>query len=409
MSRFAIGTALALLAGALLLWLLRYDSGYVLIVIWGKTIEMKFWFAVFAVLTLGFVIAVIYRKLRQLVLAVSSGWSFAKAARYKKSELRVQRGLLSYCEGDWLTAQKLLVRAAKDAKEPLALYLTAARSAQLLNRHDEAVELLKKAESCATEGDLDVALASAHVMFLDGQYGDALKILHKLQTAHADSPVVLKLMTKSYLAVNDWVALEALLPLLKRHKIMQSNEYDKLVRQVYMQLLERVQHLGDGWGRQECLQELEGIWKRAPRTVISSTSFVASYCVMLIELQCCDQAEALLRTTLKNQWDTVLVDLYGRCQSKDGSSQMKYAQQWLKEHSDDDRLLLALGRIAARLEIWGQAKAFLQQSLELKACSEVYAELGLLLLQLNEDEASRRCFQDGLLLAVSDRPLLSGP
>ncbi|MGB0361063.1 MAG: heme biosynthesis protein HemY, partial [Endozoicomonas sp.] len=59
-----------------------------------------------------------------------------------------------------------------------------------------------------------------------------------------------------------------------------------------------------------------------------------------------------------------------------------------------------LGRLALKNELWGKAREYLETSLRLRKCVDVYNELGHLLTQLDEFEASARHFQRGLKLAA---------
>ncbi len=75
---------------------------------------------------------------------------------------------------------------------------------------------------------------------------------------------------------------------------------------------------------------------------------------------------------------------------------MSNAEGWLKSHSQNAELLLALGRISLRNELWGKARDYFEASLRMEHRAETCAELARLLTQLGDVEGGNRFFQQGL-------------
>ena len=67
---------------------------------------------------------------------------------------------------------------------------------------------------------------------------------------------------------------------------------------------------------------------------------------------------------------------------------MQHAEAWLDAHSSDAELLLTLGRLSLRNELWGKAREYFERSLRQSNGQEAFAELARLLLSLKEQEKS---------------------
>jgi HemY protein len=110
------------------------------------------------------------------------------------------------------------------------------------------------------------------------------------------------------------------------------------------------------------------------------------------------EAEELLRSFLKQHYDSALVRLYGLLHGRDPGKQLQAAEGWLKQHPQDAGLLLSLGRLCLHSQLWGKARGYLESSLTFQRHPETCAELARLLAQLGELERSNTLFQESLSL-----------
>jgi HemY protein len=82
------------------------------------------------------------------------------------------------------------------------------------------------------------------------------------------------------------------------------------------------------------------------------------------------------------------VNLYGRIESQTPDEQLLLAEQWLKDRPNNAELLLALGRLSLRNELWGKAREYFATSLKLHRKRETLAELSRLNAHMGHDTAS---------------------
>lgn len=409
MRRLILASVFALVAGAALWHLVQRDPGYILIVVAGKTIEMRFVFAVLVVCLVLMLWIGLRRLLRGSLGFLRGDWGFVANRGQRLAEQRTRRGLLHYLEGDWRAARQELLKAARRLPDPLLHYLVAADSASHQGQTQQARELLAQAERASQRRPLAVAVQLARLQLAEGQYQDCLATLHRARTQAPTNATVLSLLRTAYAAVADWASLELLLPDLHQHKALAPAELEQLEQQVYTQLLNQA---GKNLGKPDpeaAIKSLDDLWRRMPKTLHQKPALVDTYARWLLLAGHHDQAETLLRQTLKHQWSDTLVELYGLTLADNRQAQLHSAQRWLEQHPKEPLLHLTLARLSLRNQLWGQARDHLQQSLKLRPTPAACAELARLLASLGEHKASQDACHQGLMLSLHGLPDLPQP
>ena len=150
-------------------------------------------------------------------------------------------------------------------------------------------------------------------------------------------------------------------------------------------------------------------WKKLPAELKKDQEFSRSYVALLVQCGAVDSAEKIILRSLKKQWDTQLVRQYGLMESANTGKQLTQAERWLAAHDGDAELLLCLGRLCARDNLWGKARDYFEASYRLQHSTEICAELGRLLYGMGEEKVSAAYFREGLLLAQPSLPQLPMP
>ena len=88
--------------------------------------------------------------------------------------------------------------------------------------------------------------------------------------------------------------------------------------------------------------------------------------------------------------------LFGLVEGNDASKQLKRAEGWLSNHSEDPDLLLAAARLCIRNELWGKARSYLETVISLRPTPETYQAYGALLTQMGEADAAADAYREGL-------------
>ena len=108
----------------------------------------------------------------------------------------------------------------------------------------------------------------------------------------------------------------------------------------------------------------------------------------------------MIADALQRRWCDALVYAYGLIPSQNPISQLSRAERWLKHHSRNAVLLLTLGRLSIRSQLWGKARSYLEASLGIDPQAETYRERGALLERLNNQGAALDCYRKALTLVL---------
>lgn len=394
MIKLLVFTLLFLVGGALAMELIRHDSGYILISYGQKTIEMSFWLGVFSIILFFLLLWLAVKLVFKIIDSLRGSVSWLAESREKRVERRTQSGMIHFIEGNWRAAKKDLLSAAKASDKPLVQYLAAARSAYEMGELEETGFLLQQAEKVAPENELAIVLSQARIELAAGQYDQCLATLDRAKKIAPDNPVVLDLYKQVYWHLRDWNALIQLLPQLKSSKQYTKEQESQLEEEIYSAY---VAQFAKQYTGEQLVAELDRSWGKIPKSLRRNPRLIGIYAHVLMNENQHNKAESILRSVLKDQWDQHLVELYGLVDTDQKKEQLATAEKWLRTHPTDPVLLLALGRIARRNELWGRARDYLSTSLHYKESPETYAELATLLAQLGEHEESTSLYKKGLM------------
>lgn len=379
---------ITLIAGLFFGTLVSIDAGYVLLSWDVYTLETSLWFflLILAATTLS-----MYIVIRASLLLLGSDWRFNEW-RKERGRIRARRmttrGFLALAQGQWRRAERQLRSSAENSDTPLINYLAAARAAYEQGDTDSTDELLKAASQSTKGSELAVGITQVQLLQSRKQFEQALAVLLRLRGKHPKHAYVLKLLVKTYQELEDWVALNELLPTLKKLARIPAEELTKLEQNVQLQLLERAAHSYGG----NQVQSLKDIYSNMPRSARVSQPVVKRYTELLLEQGEERLAEQELRNALSSVWHDDLICLYGRLNG-DINKQLLFAEQQLTERPNDPMLLLILGRLALRQENFAKAREFLQTGLRIKGMPELHAEMGKLLMAEGDQAAACEHFQ----------------
>jgi HemY protein len=379
-------------------------SGYVLIAYQNFRYESSLWAAIAVVLVIWLLVYVV-RVLVSLVTTsggVVNPWSRRNHSR--RVQVSIEKGQLDLAEGRWASAQRHLQRAAEADSQPLLYYLGAARAANELGHYDESDNLLERALERQPHAELAIALSHAQLQLDRGNSDGALATLEAMHERHPHNPQVLRQLQRLYQQRGDWSALIRLMPELRKDKVLPAPELAELERRAWGENLSLAAQREEA---EAGLPALNKAWQQLSSAQRQEPQLVLAYAEQLRQLGADAEAEEVLRTAQKRNYNSHLARLYGLLRGSDPARQLQTAEGWLKQHPSDPSLLLTLGRLCLQSSLWGKARDYLESSLSQQRNPEACAELARLLAQLGETERSNLLFQEGL--GMLDERLLARP
>jgi HemY protein len=408
MKRAYVVLFVLVVAAALIGVAISRHAGYVLISYDAFRYESSIW----AALALLVAVLFILWLLRMLIalLTTSGGvvnpWS--RRNRSRRVQNAIEQGQMDLAEGRWASAQRNLHRAAEAERQPLLYYLGAARAANEQGRYEDSDNLLERALERQPHAELAIALSHAQLQVDRGDLDGALVTLQAMQERHPHNPQVLRQLQRLYRERGEWPELIRLMPELRKDKVLPAQELAELERRAWGENLSLAAYrVSDSDTVGTGLPSLENAWQQLTSAQRQEPALVLAYAEQLRRLGADVQAEEVLRTAMKRDYNTHLARLYGLVRGADPGKQLQTAEGWLKNHTDDAGLLLTLGRLCLQSSLWGKARDYLESSLRLQRNPEACAELARLLAQLGETDRSNQLFQEGL--GLLDERLLARP
>lgn len=396
MIRLLILLLVALLLGIGLSLGLQYDLGYIRISLGHYLIETNFWVGLFLVVALVALLLALAGLARRLSRGTGVVTHWLASSQQRRARKRTTEGLLALAEGNWPKARKRLEASAEHADTPLINYLAAAQAASESGDHDAVDDLLRRAYESTPGSDLAVGLTQAQLQLNAGRLEQALATLVRLRKQAPHHPFVLKLLKTVYLRLEDWRALSQLIPEMRKRDLGDTTNLDRLERTVWHNLLQRAAEDASRQGSRS-LEPLTRCWDELPGSMRRDEHTIRVYAELLARGGDEAQAETLLRKVLRNHWSDELVALYGRIRGAKPDEQLLAAERWLQDRPNNPELLLALGRLSLRNELWGKAREYFETSLKLRRNHETLAELSRLNAHMGHDEGSLRLLMDGLV------------
>ena len=396
---------IALLLGVGVVAVIETDPGYLLLAYGDYTLESSLWVGVVLLVLFTLVLYALIALLRRLVGGQKSLSGWLGSRRTRKATRLTDRGLVNFIEGNWSKARSELLRGTRSNDAPLVNYLLAARASAQLGEPEQTEQQLLAAEEASGSAKVAVDLARAEIQLQAGQYQQAVNTLQVARRSPGRYPQPLALLLRAYTGLDDSAGLVQLLPLLKKYRILNFDELQRLEHDVYTRLLKQSADVSRGGN----LDTLCDAWHKMPAAVHHDTEMVGQYASLLVMLGGHTLAEKTILRTLKHGWDARLVRIYGYVESENVRRQLAHAEGWLAEHPDDAQLLLCLGRLSARDKLWGKSRDYFEKSYRIQRSPEICAELGRLLSAMGQANVAAAYFREGLLLQENQLPKLPRP
>lgn len=385
MKRGLLLTLILLSLGAGLgLFLLR-DPGYVLLS-WHKTgVEMSLWVAALFWFC-SVVAALVFVELLIGLLGLNTGWArWTRRRNTERSLSSFQEGSVSFEQGDWRRAERLLFTAARLSPAPLPAFLAAAHAAAHGQAFDRAEQYLVLAEEHGNR--LAVGLARARLLLAAGRWEQAAIFLARLQDKYRRDDSVLMLRVDALTRLEKWGELAELLPLLQKRSAVDDAHFGALEKRANREVMSWIAHTTGRADRAYAVKKLRIYWEALPRRLRADDELVAAYAQELINTGGDDVAASLLVDVLSRHWSNAAIEAYGRTRSTRPDEALRRAEAWKESHPHNPALMLALGRLSLQNRRWLEARHYFEAALALRKSPEAYAELVRLLTQLDDKEA----------------------
>ena len=363
------------------------DPGYLLIAFGSTTFETS----LFALLV-AFIVLYVVIKLILIVLRWINPWHLIRFGRNYKENLRANsrsktiEGLLYFTRGSWESSYNLLKKGMKDSDASVVNYLAAAYAAHQQGNKEAWMNCLETAEEKYPAARSTINSLKAQLLFKSNQLEQCVAVLQQMKTSSLNDASLLQLLKEVYLKLNDWEQLEKLLPALEKNNVIDNEEAELMRVRIFMENLYWTSNQRVDFSNAELGAQLEKAWKKGPALYKQDERIVKHYVEILFKLDQKEQAGKAIEVALNKNWSNELIKRYGELDFGTPHRQLIIAESWIQGRPGNASLLVTLGRLAMRNELWGKAREYFDTSIEVAPQAEAHGELARLLKCLGEEQ-----------------------
>ena len=380
------GLAVAVALGA------RLNDGYLLLVMppWRVEVSLN----LFIVALLGFFV-VFYAALR--LLSATLGMP-GRVREFRARRQREQAGLVFQdavrllFEGRFGQAMKRAAAAHAAGTAPGLSALVAARAAQRMREPEKQQYWLDHAKTDDPRTEAATLMLEAEMANEERRFADALTALGNLQGKQGRHIAALRLELRARQGTGDWDGVLKLIRQLAKRDALTPEVVGEVRTQAHLARIARC--AGDAGQLAGCLRDIPAD-ERGRRVGLA-----AARALMAAGAE--GEAQKLIETALDRaddeNWLPELAAIYGRLAGDEQTARIAKAEGWLRRHTDDAVLLLALGRMCLRQRLWGKAQSYLEASLSVEPTRDAHLELARLLDLLDKPDEANRHYRASALL-----------
>ena len=391
-----LGTIISLLFGALSIWLMQQDSGYVFIHFQNYTVEMTVWVAL--LLYLIVTASIVWFFLLVKWGAGAGGlrnWWVSRASSKKINTTK--QGLILYADHEWRRALEVLTKSAERSVIPEVDLLFAVRSASECGQIEKARSLIEKLKFSNSKFYLLAQKSLAEIYIQDESFDLALDIIKPMADERPEDPGVLRLLADVLYLTEDWTSLQPLLQDMHRFKALHKSDMALLEFDVYQNLLSEFQ-VDPDLTLQEQKAQVADLWDIIPKRLKTDSHLTCFYFDLLVSVNNCEKMIPTMIKNVNNNWNDEMVLRLGEVGIPKPEVRLAAAEKWLVKHPENAILLFTLGNICCQLKFWGKARDYFSSALSIEPNPKIFASLGEVMIQIGEIDAANDAFRRGLIL-----------
>ena len=361
----AVGLALAL----------RLNSGYVLFVWTPYRAEVSLNLLLLLAVAAFALFYVLLRFLFGAIALPAQVREYRARRAHDEARAMLLTAVREFFGGRYSRAEKAAAKVMDSSESPALGAVLAARAAHELRHYEQRDAYIARAASLEPDDAAMRVITQAEMLLDQRRFQEALNVLKSL---HEKNREALRLELKALQQAKNWEQTLPIIDQLEKRGGFDANQADQLRR----------------YAHAENLQKIPGSLRREAEVAMTGAQ-------CYLALNDASQAGEIIESALDAEWNAELVALYAQCVSSDTVRQIERAEKWLHNNTRDAALLLLLGKLCVRQELWGKAQSYLEASLSVEITYQAHLELAKLCEGMDKPDLARRHYRSSLDLAVA--------
>lgn len=366
------------------------NEGYVLIVRPPYRLELSFNLLIILIILSFIVLHLLLRIMNYARHLPASVKAYKETQRLRDGRAALVEALHALVDGRYQVAEKSAAKALELGEDAGLSALVAARASHKLKRKSQRDFYFAEAERLAPQAKIARLLSQAELLLDDRQYSQALHVLQHLDRIEAKYPPALRLELKVQLHLNNWDQVLSVLQHLEKQDALESWKIKQYRQQAHLQLIKRYA---------DDIKKLRAYWKKLAPEEQLNTRIAEAAARAFCSAGDGNQAAKILGMSLTKSWDSDLAELLGDCETDNPIKQLQQAEYWLTVQEGDAKLLLALGRMCIRQQLWGKAQSYLEASISVVPSAKAHFMLASMLESRGDHKAAAQHYRHSAQLA----------
>lgn len=320
--------------------------------------------------------------------------AYKEQQRIRHGHTALLESLHAMVEGHYAAAQKNAIKAFELGEDAELSALVAARASHKLKQRTQRDFYLTEVEQRVSGKAIARLLMQAELLLDDRQYNEALEVVQHLQKIEPKHPAALRLELKLHIRLNNWQQALVLLHQLENDEVIDHWQVTEMRQIAHRHLIQRYA---------DDLPALSMHWKQMPEDDRLNSRLVHLAATNFIRLGAHAQALEIIEASLAHRWDSDLAELLGDCITDNPQKLLQKAERWLLTQEGDAKLLLALGNICSRMQLWGKAESYLEASISVHPSTRAHLALAKAMESRGEKERALYHYRQSAELQANER------
>ena len=299
--------------------------------------------------------------------------AYVRAFRIRQGERKareaLEQSLQALYEGRFGRAVKLAARVYDLGQWRALAALVAARASQRMRNFALRDTWIAKARAGEPDWRQATLTAEAELLLEERRYDEARSVLLELHAGGARHIATLSALLRAEQGLGNWSEVVRIARLLEKRDAMPREALEGIVINARIATLS-LKALDS--------RALAEYWRSIPAAEQRRARIAGAVARAWMQLGDGRAAQLAIENALAAAWEPELVLLYGECSDNEAIPRIERAEAWLKDRPQDADLLLTLGRLCAKRELWGKARSYLEASIGLSPVRDAHIELARL-------------------------------